>query len=179
MGRSDAAIIRCWQEWVDSGRLQRHGGSGRHKTTVDREHRLTLAKYFLDQPDISPIENAWDMKGRRLRLPGNVDHLALQLEQIWQEIPQETIRVPYYSMPRRVTACIQEKSDSLTHSLTNHDISGTIKPTDLKFGRTREHRTTPLRVKEDIEEASSELDNEGQRLHFLDEMSRTVLLSAS
>ncbi|GFW84017.1 transposable element Tcb1 transposase [Trichonephila clavipes] len=64
-------------------------------------------------PDISSIEHTWDMKGRRLRLPGNIDHLALQLEQIWQELPQETIRVPYYSMPRRVTACIQVRDPNI------------------------------------------------------------------
>ncbi|GFX74782.1 HTH_Tnp_Tc3_2 domain-containing protein [Trichonephila clavipes] len=26
--RSDLGIKRCWQEWVDSGRFQRHDGSG-------------------------------------------------------------------------------------------------------------------------------------------------------
>ncbi|GFV97004.1 uncharacterized protein TNCV_4352161 [Trichonephila clavipes] len=26
--RSDAAIRRCWQEWMDNGRFQRHDGSG-------------------------------------------------------------------------------------------------------------------------------------------------------
>ncbi|GFW21203.1 HTH_Tnp_Tc3_2 domain-containing protein [Trichonephila clavipes] len=29
MGRSDAAIRRCWQEWVENDRFQRHDGSGR------------------------------------------------------------------------------------------------------------------------------------------------------
>ncbi|GFX03435.1 hypothetical protein TNCV_4634471 [Trichonephila clavipes] len=45
--------------------------------------------------------------------------------------------------------------------------------------RTRGHETTPLRVKEDIEDVSSELGNVGYRLHFLDETSRTLLLSSS
>ncbi|GFU78050.1 mariner Mos1 transposase [Trichonephila clavipes] len=39
------------------------------------------------------------------------------------------------------------------------------------------HGKTPLRVKEDIEDISCELGNGGLRLHFLDETSRTVLLS--
>ncbi|GFW24498.1 transposable element Tcb1 transposase [Trichonephila clavipes] len=43
-------------------------------------------------PDPSPIEHVWDMMGRRLHVSGNVDNLTRQLEQIWQEIPQETIR---------------------------------------------------------------------------------------
>ncbi|GFY36384.1 transposable element Tc1 transposase [Trichonephila clavipes] len=33
--------------------------------------------------DPSPNEHVWDMMGRRLHLPGNVDDLAQQLEQIW------------------------------------------------------------------------------------------------
>ncbi|GFW90325.1 uncharacterized protein TNCV_2121891 [Trichonephila clavipes] len=49
------------------------------------------------------------MMRRRLPLPRNVDDLARDLEQIWWEIPQETIRVPYQSMPRRVAACIQAR----------------------------------------------------------------------
>ncbi|GFX39898.1 transposable element Tc1 transposase [Trichonephila clavipes] len=56
--------------------------------------------------DLSPIGHFWDMMDRQLHLPGNVDDLTRQLEQIWQGIPQETIRVLYHSMPRRVAACI-------------------------------------------------------------------------
>ncbi|GFU32080.1 transposable element Tcb1 transposase [Trichonephila clavipes] len=61
-----------------------------------------LVKHFLGQPDLSPIEHVWDMMGRQLHLPRNVDDLARQLEQIWQEKPQETIRVVYHSMPRNI-----------------------------------------------------------------------------
>ncbi|GFW37143.1 uncharacterized protein TNCV_5020411 [Trichonephila clavipes] len=42
MGRSNAAIRKCWQEWVDSGRFQSHDGSGRSTTTADREDRLIV-----------------------------------------------------------------------------------------------------------------------------------------
>ncbi|GFW58971.1 HTH_Tnp_Tc3_2 domain-containing protein [Trichonephila clavipes] len=42
MGRSDASIRRCWQEWVENGRFQRHDGIGRPRTTEDRENRLTV-----------------------------------------------------------------------------------------------------------------------------------------
>ncbi|GFX95346.1 uncharacterized protein TNCV_849361 [Trichonephila clavipes] len=45
--------------------------------------------------------------------------------------------------------------------------------------KTQGHGTTSLRVKEDIEDASSALGDGGYRLHFLDETSRTVLLSVS
>ncbi|GFW24588.1 transposable element Tc1 transposase [Trichonephila clavipes] len=64
-------------------------------------------------PYSSPIEHVWDMMGRRLHLQGNVDYLARQLEKIWQEIPQETIRVLYHSsISRRVVACIQDRGRS-------------------------------------------------------------------
>ncbi|GFY11727.1 uncharacterized protein TNCV_1529191 [Trichonephila clavipes] len=46
---------------------------------------------------------------RRRLPPENVDDLARQLEQIWQEIPQETMRVLYHSMPRHVAACIRAR----------------------------------------------------------------------
>ncbi|GFV92668.1 transposable element Tc1 transposase [Trichonephila clavipes] len=40
MGRSDAAIRKCWQEWVDCDILQHHDGSGRPRATADQEDRL-------------------------------------------------------------------------------------------------------------------------------------------
>ncbi|GFV77220.1 HTH_Tnp_Tc3_2 domain-containing protein [Trichonephila clavipes] len=40
MGRSDAAIRRCWQEKEDNGRFQRHDGSGRPRAPIDQEDRL-------------------------------------------------------------------------------------------------------------------------------------------
>ncbi|GFS71143.1 transposable element Tcb1 transposase [Trichonephila clavipes] len=61
--------------------------------------------------DLSPIKPVWDMMGRRLNVPGNVDDLERQSEQIWQEIPL-TIRLLYHSMPRLVAACIQARGGS-------------------------------------------------------------------
>ncbi|GFU81406.1 transposable element Tc1 transposase [Trichonephila clavipes] len=63
-------------------------------------------------PDLSPIKHIWDAMGRLLHLLGNVDDLSQQLEQIWQEILQENIRVLYHSMPRRVAASIQARDFS-------------------------------------------------------------------
>ncbi|GFS99048.1 HTH_Tnp_Tc3_2 domain-containing protein [Trichonephila clavipes] len=40
MVRSDAAIRRCWQEWVDKGIFQLQDGSGRSRATADRQDRL-------------------------------------------------------------------------------------------------------------------------------------------
>ncbi|GFT75835.1 transposable element Tc1 transposase [Trichonephila clavipes] len=44
-------------------------------------------------PDPSPIKQFWDMMESLLHLPGNVYDFSRQLEQIWQEIPQEIIKV--------------------------------------------------------------------------------------
>ncbi|GFU12979.1 transposable element Tc1 transposase [Trichonephila clavipes] len=57
--------------------------------------------------DVSLTDHAWHMMGRQLHLPRNVDDLVRNLDQIWQEVPQETIRELYHSMPLRVPACIQ------------------------------------------------------------------------
>ncbi|GFW65110.1 HTH_Tnp_Tc3_2 domain-containing protein [Trichonephila clavipes] len=42
MGRSDVAVRRRWQDWVDNGRIQRHDGSGRHRSTTNWEDRLIV-----------------------------------------------------------------------------------------------------------------------------------------
>ncbi|GFS78648.1 HTH_Tnp_Tc3_2 domain-containing protein [Trichonephila clavipes] len=42
MGRSDAAIRRCWQEWMENGSFQRYDGSGLPRATADVEDRLTV-----------------------------------------------------------------------------------------------------------------------------------------
>ncbi|GFU20037.1 hypothetical protein TNCV_1191811 [Trichonephila clavipes] len=61
------------------------------------------------------------MMGKRLPLPGNVDELALQLEKIWQEILQKTIRGLYHFMQRRVATCIQKNPEGpkLANMVTN------------------------------------------------------------
>ncbi|GFW54518.1 HTH_Tnp_Tc3_2 domain-containing protein [Trichonephila clavipes] len=42
MGRSDAAIRRCCQEWVDNGRFQRHDGIGRSRVRADQKDRFIV-----------------------------------------------------------------------------------------------------------------------------------------
>ncbi|GFX13193.1 HTH_Tnp_Tc3_2 domain-containing protein [Trichonephila clavipes] len=43
-------------------------------------------------PYFSSIQHVWNMKGRRLHLPGIADDLARQLGEMMQEIPQESTR---------------------------------------------------------------------------------------
>ncbi|GFV19033.1 hypothetical protein TNCV_4759181 [Trichonephila clavipes] len=65
--------------------------------------------------------NSFDSRTPLVVIRGNLQHsrnaddLARQLEQFWQEIPQETIKVLYHSMPRRVAACIQARVGSTPH----------------------------------------------------------------
>ncbi|UYV82659.1 hypothetical protein LAZ67_22000420 [Cordylochernes scorpioides] len=40
--RSDAAIRRCWQKWVNNGSIQRQEGSGRPRATTEREDRAIV-----------------------------------------------------------------------------------------------------------------------------------------
>ncbi|GFT05603.1 transposable element Tcb1 transposase [Trichonephila clavipes] len=150
MGRSDAAIRRCWREWtclktaraacrswihycppqrsstriyglgchfiesrnplsVIRGTLAAHRyvdgilrtvllpfllqypclilrpDNAKHYTTRVAMNCLTAYQTLpcpVRSPDPSPIEHVWDMMGRRLHLPGNVDDQVRKLEQI-------------------------------------------------------------------------------------------------
>ncbi|GFV41706.1 transposable element Tc1 transposase [Trichonephila clavipes] len=76
------------------------------------QQEVKLVKHFLGQPDLSSFEHVWDMMGRRLHILGNVDDFSRQLEQIWEETPQETIRVLYHFMASPAAACIQARGGS-------------------------------------------------------------------
>ncbi|GFW32849.1 HTH_Tnp_Tc3_2 domain-containing protein [Trichonephila clavipes] len=52
MGRRDAAIRRCWQEWVANGRFQRHDGNSCPRATADRYATYHLSLYTVE-PDYS------------------------------------------------------------------------------------------------------------------------------
>ncbi|GFT74749.1 HTH_Tnp_Tc3_2 domain-containing protein [Nephila pilipes] len=52
MGRSDGAIRKCLQEWVDNGRFQRHDGNGRLRAPTDREDRV-IVRSAVTAPDSS------------------------------------------------------------------------------------------------------------------------------
>ncbi|KAI3356998.1 hypothetical protein L3Q82_003634 [Scortum barcoo] len=56
-------------------------------------------------PDLNPIEHIWDIMSRSIHqrhvAPQTVQELADALVQVWEEIPQETIRHLIRSMPRQ------------------------------------------------------------------------------
>ncbi|GFX01206.1 transposable element Tcb1 transposase [Trichonephila clavipes] len=82
-----------------------------HQYAMDCLTACQILPWPARSSDLSSIEHVWDTMERRLHLPWNVDDLARQLEQIWQETSQETTRVLYHSMPRRVAACIQTREE--------------------------------------------------------------------
>ncbi|UYV65499.1 K02A2.6-like, partial [Cordylochernes scorpioides] len=60
-------------------------------------------------PDLSPIEQVWDIIGRRLHTlpqPRSEDELWQMVEREWRAIPQDAIHTLIDSLPRRVAACI-------------------------------------------------------------------------
>uniref|UniRef100_A0A8K9X002 Tc1-like transposase DDE domain-containing protein n=1 Tax=Oncorhynchus mykiss TaxID=8022 RepID=A0A8K9X002_ONCMY len=64
-------------------------------------------------PDLNPIEHIWDIMSRSIHqrhvAPQTVQELADALVQVWEEIPQETIRHLIRSMPRRCREFIQAR----------------------------------------------------------------------
>uniref|UniRef100_A0AAR2J8C0 Amine oxidase n=1 Tax=Pygocentrus nattereri TaxID=42514 RepID=A0AAR2J8C0_PYGNA len=64
-------------------------------------------------PDLNPTEHIWDIISRSIHqchvAPQTVQELADALVQVWEEIPQETIRHLIRSMPRRCREVIQRQ----------------------------------------------------------------------
>uniref|UniRef100_A0A673XQW3 Transposase Tc1-like domain-containing protein n=1 Tax=Salmo trutta TaxID=8032 RepID=A0A673XQW3_SALTR len=69
-------------------------------------------------PDLNPIEHIWDIMSRSIHqrhvAPQTVQELANALVQVWEEIPQETIRHLIRSMPKR---CREVKQARGGHTL--------------------------------------------------------------
>ncbi|KAI3369545.1 hypothetical protein L3Q82_007754 [Scortum barcoo] len=68
-------------------------------------------------PDLNPIEHIWDIMSRSIHqrhvAPQTVQELADALVQVWEEIPQETIRHLIRSMPRRCREVPPHKTNYL------------------------------------------------------------------
>ena len=65
-------------------------------------------------PDLSPIEHAWDVLGRRVRdayhlPPVSLSELKDRLTTQWNLIPQDELNALCDSMPQRLMACISTK----------------------------------------------------------------------
>ncbi|GFW93273.1 uncharacterized protein TNCV_2603911 [Trichonephila clavipes] len=95
--------------------------------------------------------------------PQTLDHLEDNIRRVIADI-----------RPQMLEKVIENWTSRLDYI---RDSRGSPMP-EIIFKITWKHGTTPLRVKEDIEDVSSELGHGGERLHFLDETSKTLLLSA-
>lgn len=86
-------------------------------------HRARIALQFLEEhgvptlpwparsPDLSPIEHAWDLLGRRMREayhvpPSSLNVLRLRLIEQWNQLDQRQIDELCDSMPQRLAACV-------------------------------------------------------------------------
>uniref|UniRef100_A0A8K9XH84 Tc1-like transposase DDE domain-containing protein n=2 Tax=Clupeocephala TaxID=186625 RepID=A0A8K9XH84_ONCMY len=90
-----------------------------------RPHAAGVCQQFLQEegidamdwparsPDLNPIEHIWDIMSRSIHqrhvAPQTVQELADALVQVWEEIPQETIRHLIRRMPRRCREVIQAR----------------------------------------------------------------------
>lgn len=76
------------------------------------QYQITLLNHPANSPDLNPIEHVWDEMKRRLRCreeqPQNLRELQEVLTQIWNEIPQDTIR-RCINMRARLQAVINQR----------------------------------------------------------------------
>ncbi|KAI3362808.1 hypothetical protein L3Q82_001858 [Scortum barcoo] len=83
-------------------------------------------------PDLNPIEHIWDIMSRSIHqrhvAPQTVQELADALVQVWEEIPQETIRHLIRSMPRRTTENPQVHL-MVSDDLLSDELKGTAETT--------------------------------------------------
>ena len=75
-----------------------------------RQHHIHRMDWPARSPDLAPIENVWDLLGRRVRQnhppAANVAQLFQLLQQEWQAIPQQTLVNVVQSMRRRCVECV-------------------------------------------------------------------------
>lgn len=76
------------------------------------EENLTVIEWPANSPDLNPIEHLWSIMGRRLQdreQPNNLQVLAVQLQEEWNNIPQGTIRQLIESMSRRCVEVLRAR----------------------------------------------------------------------
>ena len=78
-----------------------------------QEEDIDVMDWPARSPDLNPIEHIWDIMSRSIHqrhvAPQTVQELADALVQVWEEIPQETIRHLIRNMPRRCREVIQAR----------------------------------------------------------------------
>ena len=80
--------------------------------TYLEENNVEVLPHPANSPDLNPIEHVWDMMGRRLRNlerpPANLQQLERILNEIWHEIPQDSIRA-CINMQERLGEVIRQR----------------------------------------------------------------------
>uniref|UniRef100_A0A8K9XZB2 Transposase Tc1-like domain-containing protein n=1 Tax=Oncorhynchus mykiss TaxID=8022 RepID=A0A8K9XZB2_ONCMY len=86
-----------------------------------QEEGIDAMDWPVRSPDLNPIEHIWDIMSRSIHqrhiAPQTVQELADALVQVWEEIPQETMRHLIRSMPRRCREVIQARGGHTLLSL--------------------------------------------------------------
>lgn len=103
-------IVRPYAGAVGPGFLLMQDNARPH---VARTCRQYLEDERIETTDLNPIEHLWNIMFRSIRrhpvAPQTVQQLRDALTQIWEEMPQDTIRRLIGRMPRRCHACIQAR----------------------------------------------------------------------
>ena len=110
-------IVRPYAGAVGPGFLLMHDNARPHVARVCQQFLHDEGIDAMDWParstDLNPIEHLWDIMSRTIRrrhvAPQTVQELTDALIQVWEDIPQETIRRLNRGMPRRCRECIQAR----------------------------------------------------------------------
>ena len=110
-------MVRPYAGAVGPGFLLMHDNARPHVARVCRQYLedegIDTIEWPSRSPDLNPIEHLWDIMFQSIRrrqvAPQTLQELTDALRQIWEDIPQDTIRRLIRSMPRRCQACIQAR----------------------------------------------------------------------
>uniref|UniRef100_A0A8C8JU24 Transposase n=1 Tax=Oncorhynchus tshawytscha TaxID=74940 RepID=A0A8C8JU24_ONCTS len=108
-------LVRPYAGAVGPGFLLMQDNARPHVAGVcqqfQQEEGIDAMDWPARSPDLNPIEHIWDIMSRSIHqrhvAPQPVQELADALVQVWEEIPQETIRHLIRSMPRHCREVIQ------------------------------------------------------------------------
>ncbi|GFX11947.1 HTH_Tnp_Tc3_2 domain-containing protein [Trichonephila clavipes] len=119
MGRRDAAIRRCWQEWVARGRFQRHDSSGRPRATADRQDRLIV------RSAVTALDSSLSTVRR-------TTHTRVSTMNIHRRLIERNLRSyrPLHYLPFTPEHCVARLQWCLKRSGSNHADWGRIVFTD-------------------------------------------------
>ncbi|GFT43571.1 transposable element Tcb2 transposase [Trichonephila clavipes] len=78
----------------------------KERVSQDYLRTVTTLPWLDSSPDVSPVDHIWDHLLRRVGHPTSLNEQETRLQQIWNEMSQDTIQNLYASMRDRITSCI-------------------------------------------------------------------------